>query len=321
MTAAHACLLDDYLAWEEVRGCRIRGVQGESSRVRRFITWLEDGGLDIEDIDRRVARSYQNQIMESTNALGEVLRPRTVISYRQSASRFAVWLVETGKIPTNPFLKLRGPRQPKTVLRDVLKEADMQRFLDTLGHWESVGPDPRLQYRRYIAHIIAELQYASGLRIAEVADLEVDDIDLARRIITVREGKKGRSRMAYLSDYTAELLAIYLEEMRPLVLTAKHVHNPRLVFGCGYSALGHSQNDHLAHVGDATGLHITTHGFRHAVGYHLLRNGCPLRHIQEVLGHARIKDTEVYTKVDVPEVQEVVDEYHPRGIRSLHHAS
>ena len=67
-------------------------------------------------------------------------------------------------------------------------------------------------------------------------------------------------------------------------------------------------------------MKITSHTFRHALGYHLLRAGCPLRQIQEMLGHEQIKDTEIYTKVDEREVQEVLDEYHPRGRERLGNA-
>lgn len=312
LTNEHAALHDEFLTYESTRGARPRHVSGMRARVVRFLNWLEDSGLNYVDINHRTARNYQVWLMESQTKNGTTYQIATVMSYRKAAASFSRFLVETKRIPANPFHGLRAPRLPKNVLEGVLKEADMARLLHSLQQWET-DSNLRTQTRRYILHVIAEVQYASGLRIAEMAELKEEDIDLERRIIIVRQGKMGRDRIAYLSEYATSVLSIYLKRMRPLVLARWNAAHMDYVFGCSFDSLSHFVNRHLASVGQELGLTITSHGFRHALGYHLLRAGCPLRHIQEIMGHQNLKDTEVYTKVDVTNIQNVLDEHHPRG--------
>lgn len=320
MTGENEALLAAFLAYESGRGARPRGVKEVRSPARRFLQWLEDGNLAPADLDRRTAKAYLAHLRVLVTGRGENLASRTVLAYAQAAGRLARYLVHRRIIAGNPFAALRRPRSPRTLLRNVLTEAEMEKLLAAVGEWEAAGENGRRQGRRYIAHLVAELQYASGLRIAEVAALELDDVDLEKRRLYVREGKKGKGRVAYLTEYAADLLCLYIDRMRSVVLTGKQAHNGEKLFGCGYEALTHFQNAHLAAAGKKLDMKVTSHGFRHALGYHLLRAGCPLRGIQDILGHEQIKDTEIYTKVDGSAVQEVVDLCHPRGARSLGHA-
>lgn len=314
-------LLEAFCSYERARGSRPRGISESAIRARRFLSWLDADGLTVADIGRSTAKAYLLSLTEYRGADGSPYSPRTVESYLCAAARLCRYLQYAGIVKSNPFSSLRPRRLPRQVLRGVLTEAEMSTLLSALGRWEEAGSDPRRQGRRYIAHLIAELQYATGLRIAEVAALTCADLDLERGIVHVREGKKGRSRSAYLTGYAASLLSVYLTRLRPLVLTAKQAHNQDLLFGAGFQALARFQNAQLAAVGSPLGLSITSHGFRHALGYHLLRAGCQLRHIQEILGHRSIKDTEIYTKVDASAVMAVVDACHPHGIASLGNAS
>jgi site-specific recombinase XerD len=110
------------------------------------------------------------------------------------------------------------------------------------------------------------------------------------------------------------VLELYCTDLRPLLCNGQHQANADRLFLSGFDRLGHVQNDALAAaVGRVGGQRLTTHGFRHALGYHLLRAGCNLRHIQAILGHASIKDTELYTKVDVETVRATLDTCHPRA--------
>jgi site-specific recombinase XerD len=314
-------LIEAFCAYERARGSRPRGITESAIRARRFLSWLSADGSEILDIGRTTAKAYLLNLSEATRDDGNPLSPRTVESYLSAAARLCRYLQYAGLIQSNPFATLRPRRMPVHVIRGVLTEAEMLRLLDSLGRWEDAGSDPRKQGRRYLVHLIAELQYASGLRIAEVAALTCDDLDLEHGIIHVREGKKGRDRTAYLTSYAASLLAVYVNTLRPLVLTAKQAHHQDLLFGAGFQSLARFQNAHLAAVGAPLELSITSHGFRHALGYHLLRAGCQLRHIQEILGHRSIKDTEIYTKVDASAVMAEVDACHPHGIASLGNAS
>jgi site-specific recombinase XerD len=93
----------------------------------------------------------------------------------------------------------------------------------------------------------------------------------------------------------------------------KHAAYADRLFFLDYDNLARATNAELARACREAGVHaITSHGFRHALGYHLLRAGCTLRYIQAILGHKHLADTEVYTKVDAEDVKRVFDECHPR---------
>ena len=110
-----------------------------------------------------------------------------------------------------------------------------------------------------------------------------------------------------------------MESLRAHAFNDWNRRNDRLLFGTGWARFGKAVNAQLAQACASCGLPVMrSHGFRHAVGFHLLRAGCNIRHIQSILGHRRLRNTEVYTKVEKEDLKQVVDACHPRrwtGIR------
>jgi site-specific recombinase XerD len=208
-------------------------------------------------------------------------------------------------------------RVEKKLPRNLLKEKEMDRFLERLSRFEE-GKSLKNRVFRYRVHVIAELMYSTGLRISEVADLKVNDVDLRRSLVEVREGKGGRARVAFLNEYAREVLRVFIEKMRPLVFSECNERNGALLFGTGWAWLGHVVNNTLkAAAKEAETSAPTSHGFRHALGYHLLRSGCNVRHIQQILGHRKLSTTEIYTKVEKEDLKEVMDRHHPRRFKRL----
>jgi site-specific recombinase XerD len=165
---------------------------------------------------------------------------------------------------------------------------------------------------RYRVHLIAEVMYASGIRASEAAGLRPEDIDFPRGLLVIREGKGGASRVAYLSFYSLQVLRLYLDRLRPLIHARRWARGDRL-FGCDWRSFGKLVNRSLQAITAERSLsRFTSHAFRHALGYHLHRAGCPIRHIQQILGHKRLRNTEVYTQVDREELREVLEAFHPR---------
>ena len=117
--------------------------------------------------------------------------------------------------------------------------------------------------------------------------------------------------MAYLNEYARRLLELYVGRMRPSMFSGRR-KLPTL-FGVRTAALRDSLNEALKETTAALGCStMSSHGFRHAVGFHLLRAGCDIRFIQAILGHRRLQSTEVYTKVDKTDLKRILDNYHPR---------
>jgi len=129
----------------------------------------------------------------------------------------------------------------------------------------------------------------------------------------VREGKGGYQRVAFLNEFASEVLRLYVERVRTLALSQWNLRNTDRLFAMGWEQFGKMMNGELARACASLGFPpMRSHGFRHAVGYHLLRAGCNIRHIQSILGHRRLRNTEVYTKVEKEDLKNVVDACHPR---------
>jgi integrase/recombinase XerD len=152
---------------------------------------------------------------------------------------------------------------------------------------------------------MVELLYSTGLRLAELAALEVADIDWEAGTLMVRQGKGGATRLAWLNEYTQRVLAIYMKELRPALLHA----DTDLLFGVnGARALDKTINAPLKKI-----FGITSHSLRHCLGTHLLARGCDLRLIQLILGHEDLGSTSLYTRVSKEDLRQQLDAHHPRG--------
>ena len=312
LSPEHLAFYRAFLDEEEARGRRPRGVDSLRHRTPWFLRFMEEREKSATQATVADAYAYQGSLVERRTGAGSVFSPRSVQSYVAAACTFCDWLCRSGAALDNPFANIRRVRNPETVPMGVLTEREMARLLDELGRWDKYTNLRDLR-RRYLVHIIAELQYASGLRIAEVADLRREDLDLDRVLVQVRDGKKGSQRFGFLNDYAAEVLELYVSVARALCATDYQSTGADRLFFLDFDRLGHVVNAELKKACARAGVpKITSHGFRHALGYHLLRSGTNLRHIQAILGHKMLKDTETYTKIDVQDVKEVFDACHPR---------
>ena len=312
LSTRHLSLYRAVLAEENARGRRPRGITSLRHRTPWFLRFMEERGKLATETTVADAYAYQGFLVEHRTKSGEPFCARSVLSYLEAANVFCDWLCRAGESFDNPFVSIRRVRSPQKVPRGILVERDMEKLLGELHEWNS-KKTLLDQGRRYLVHVIAELQYASGLRIAEVAALVPGDLDFERGLVYVRDGKKGSNRVAFLTDYAVEVLELYLCEARPLLATRRSLLPQGTLFLHAFDRLGHLVNDELCAACDRAGLpRITSHGFRHALGYHLLRAGVNLRHIQAILGHKLLKDTETYTKIDVEDVKKVFDACHPR---------
>lgn len=274
--------------------------------------FMEDRGKHVSETTTQDAYAYQGSLIDATTEGGKGYEANTILSYINAAHAFCAYLARTGMLLDDPFAHIHRVRRPKKLPSGILRESQMAALLGALHDWGLSG-NLKDSSRRYLLHVVSELQYASGLRVAELAALTPADVDVERALVYVHGGKHGSERVGFLTDYAADVLDLYVRVMRPLLSNGqKSAHSGRLFF-TDYGRLGHLMNDELLRASVSAGVpKITSHGFRHALGYHLLRGGCPLRYIQAILGHKNIANTEVYTKVDVADVKAVFDACHPR---------
>jgi integrase/recombinase XerD len=306
-------LIKDFAAFEARRGGRPAWVKNIPYRIRPFFRFLENTGRVVEEVCRaKDALAYQGWLLEQTTKSGKKFEVSTIKCHMTAVSLFYAWMKKRGMVYTNPFCEIKKVRGAQKLPRHIPKEQELDLFLESLLHFDE-GKTLKDKLMLYRTHVMAELQYSTGLRIAEAASLKVSDVDFRRSIVEVRDGKGGFARMAFLTEYSREILRLYIERMRVLVFTEWNTVHGDLLFGVSPDVLGRMTNRVLRKTAQTMNVAApTSHVFRHALGYHLLRAGCNIRHIQQILGHKSIKNTEIYTKVEKEDLREVIDKCHPR---------
>jgi site-specific recombinase XerD len=311
LSASAADLLDEFLEAEKPKVSK-QGYTTLSGIARRALTWFDDEELEVTDVRITDAVRFASALSERLTHDGAPIQAGTMHNYLKVARRFFDYLVRTERRSSNPFLEVRYPRLSDHISRNVLSEAQMGALLRELGRFDECEVW-WMRERRYRVHVIAEFLYATGLRIAEACSLLPENLDLDRRLVYVPNGKGGKPRTAFLTSYAAEIMEKYLKTGRAVIMhhfTRDHAHT---LFGANKARVAEVVNAELKAVCEALGLPvITSHGFRHSLGTHLLRSGADMRHIQAILGHEALGTTQVYTRVDKEDLKKSLDEFHPR---------
>lgn len=299
-------------------GTKKRNIYGIRYRLKILMSYLEENQIDVSTLSIKDAQNYQGWLIENGTKEGNKYTSGSIRNFMKVAKRFYEYLKQKDIVVTNPFKEVVLIRSEKKLPKNILKEKEMNKLLKALSDFTDVEGDLKRIERRYRVHVICEVMYATGLRISEVASLQIPDIDLEKREIHLREGKGGEGRVVFLNEYAARILSFYIKEMYPLLKRKTRYHHTSLLFGASGNRLDTLVNEDLKEVCTKLGLRKTTcHSFRHAVGFHLLRAGCDIRYIQELLGHKQIRNTEVYTKVERDDLREKIDHYHPRQFKRI----
>ncbi len=235
---------------------------------------------------------------------------RATLARRAASARgFFAWAHETGHIPVDPALRLVTPKRGRTLpavatgdaVADVLRRA---------GERAATGDPVALR-----DHAVLELLYGSAVRVSELCGLRPGDVDLDRRTVRV-VGKGDKERVVPFGGAAARALDAYLDRGRP-ALAARASAAPAAVFlGVRGGALGpRSVYDLVSRtLGPAVGTAaVGPHALRHSAATHLLDGGADLRAVQEMLGHASLGTTQIYTHVSSERLAAVYRQAHPRA--------
>jgi integrase/recombinase XerC len=274
-----AAAIDRFLASPGLSEATRRAYRAD---LRDFASWLRDGELGLADVDVRVLADYTAELGRGRRGLA----PAT-IARRLSAVRSLVrHALGPARVPDAPLAPRRGRRLPETP-----KLEDIERAVDGV-----TGADP-LELRNAA---LLELVYSSGLRSAEAVGLDLGDVDLDREQLHVR-GKGGKERLVPLGEEAAWRLGLWLRDGRPALARG----------AC--DALFVSVRGRRLDTSVLRRLFPNPHRLRHAYATHLLEGGADLRTIQELLGHASLSTTQVYSHVDARRLRRVYDRAHPRS--------
>jgi integrase/recombinase XerD len=215
---------------------------------------------------------------------------------------FCRYLAEKDYLVRDPAEKIRLPKKPKKLPRLILDQGELRRMMD--------APDIRTN-RGYRNRIILELLYDCGIRRAEVAHIKLADLDLESGYIKIH-GKGSKERVVPVCGRVCNLVGSYIQMVRHTFVQGKDE---------GYLILnrwggGMDPNGIWAVVKRCAHLagirkNVSTHTFRHTCATHMLQNGAPIRHIQELLGHESLESTQIYTRVTINDLKQVHAKYHP----------
>ena len=284
-----------------------RGLSAHSVRAYRgdVATLLEHAhrmGRDrVERLDLLVLRSW-------LAGLASRGRSRSTLARRAAAARaFTAWAHRQGDLPTDIGALLATPRSARA-LPDVLRREEAEALLHVAALAADDGSPVAL---RDVAAL--ELLYASGIRVSELCGLDVDDLDRSRRVVRVL-GKGAKERTVPVGLPAVRAVDRWLHDGRPHLATA--ASGPALLLGArGGRAdprtVRRAVHTLLAHVPGAPDL--GPHGLRHSAATHLLEGGADLRSVQELLGHATLATTQIYTHVSVDRLKATYDQAHPRA--------
>ncbi|WP_337959756.1 tyrosine recombinase XerC [Actinomadura pelletieri] len=238
------------------------------------------------------------------HALG---RSRATLARRTAAVRaFTRYLHRRGVLQDDPGLLLGTPRRQRD-LPGVITQDEAARLLDTMDAQGPLG-------LRDLA--VLETCYATGVRVSELCGLDIDDLDTERGTVRVL-GKGGRERTVPMGQPAARAIQDWLRAGRPAL--ANDRSGPALFLGARGGRLHPTSARRIVHtriaeVGQVPDL--SPHGLRHSAATHLLEGGADLRSVQEILGHASLQTTQLYTHVSVERLKHVHRQAHPRGTRS-----
>ncbi len=233
---------------------------------------------------------------------------RTTLARRTSAAKtFTAWAARRGLMTTDAAARLQTPKAHRT-LPAVLR-ADQA--LDAMDAAKSGAAE--LHPIALRDRLIVELLYATGVRVSELCGLDLDDIDLSRRLLRVL-GKGNKQRATPFGGPAEDALRIWLADGRPALVTPDS--GPALLLGARGRRVDPRQVRTVVHqtVAAVDGApDMGPHGLRHSAATHLLEGGADLRIVQELLGHSTLATTQLYTHVTVARLRAVHDQAHPRA--------
>jgi integrase/recombinase XerC len=259
------------------------------------------GRTDVADLDLRTLRSW----LAHQQVTG---RSRATLARRATAVRvFTAWLARTGQIPADVGASLRSPKGGQK-LPPVLRQDEAAELIAAAARLADDGSPVGVRDTAML-----ELLYATGVRVGELVALDVDDLDRGRNVLRVL-GKGRKERTVPFGIPAAEAVDAWLSRGRPRLVTPGA--GPALFLGARGGRIDQRAVRTVVHrrIADVPGApDIGPHGLRHTAATHLLEGGADLRSVQELLGHASLATTQLYTHVSTDRLRQAYRQAHPRA--------
>ena len=303
-------MLDDYLNQflqhlkyeRNVSPHTLRNYASDLEQFRDHLFKIEKRqDIPVKDIDRLTIREWMAGLHGD--------HKKTSVARKLASLRtFFQFLIREGVLEVNPAKLVATPKIERKIPNH-LNQEDAVRFIETPDLNNDLGRRDRA---------ILEFLYATGIRVGELVGLNLRDIDFRERLVRVT-GKRKKQRIVPFGEPALHALMHYLEETRPKFLSnaPAEKREDQAVF-LNYQgtrittrSVGRMIDKYIKHCADVH--HISPHSLRHTFATHLLDAGADLRHIQELLGHARLSTTQIYTQVSMEKMIDVYSKAHPKA--------
>lgn len=287
----------------EVRQVSKASLHGRKSHLAHFNAWCVEHGIDQpRDVTHTHLEAFQRHLFRYRRRDGQPMTASGQCHILGAVNVFFSWMVKHRHLPSNPASDVELPRVPKG-LRDPM----------TVSEVEAVLALPDLNYAQGLRdRAMLELFYSTGIRRMELSALSQPDIDRERGTLHVRRGKGGKGRFVPIGERALAWVTKYETEARPMLQIDPHelalflnIDGKRLSMG--------SMSWRVRGYLDKAGIHKAgaCHLFRHTMATAMLDNGADVRHVQEMLGHADIGTTQLYTHVSIAKLKAVHAATHP----------
>jgi integrase/recombinase XerC len=295
-------VLDDFVVHlESAKGYSLHTVRGYESDIREFLEFIT-----LKNVEELRALSLDN-LRDWLWALNQSGAAKASIARKSAALRsFTAWSFKTGHLAEDPGLKLRSPKTSRTLPKVVSKDSIASIF-ETLSAKAADNNPESLRDQ-----LIVELLYATGIRVSELAALDLTSVDYGRNVIRVI-GKGNKERVVPFGQPARDALDLWVRLGRPEYETEKS--GQALLLNSRGKRVGVRQIYGLVSAileATPTGK-AGPHAFRHSAATHLLDGGADLRAVQELLGHASLGTTQIYTHVSIERLKDGYKNAHPRA--------
>jgi len=280
-----------------------RTVTDRHRTIKMFLAYLEQEKIDqVDQLTYEVLADYQQDMAFKLTRNNKLPSVSYQTKHLCTVRAFTKFLYNKDYLINDPGAKLQLPRKPQELPKIIMSQDDIKTLFKIPDMRSNIG---------YRNRLILEILYDTGIRSAELASLKCHELDLKQGLVLIH-GKGDKDRMVPISKKVCGLIENYATMIRPALLKG---HDPGylIISYWGMGVVGHTIWQVIKQTVKESGLNpnITTHTFRHTCATHMLKNGAPIRHIQEMLGHNSLETTQIYTRVTINDLKEIHSRYHP----------
>ena len=291
-----------YLEYLRIRNYSEQTIFHRNKRLMTFRLFCEQIGItQARAVTRAVVINYQSYLFHYRKSDGNPLTVATQNHWLSGVVHFFSWRTREGHVLYNPAADLELSRKEYRLPKGILTHAQVEEILNIPDIEEPLGLRDRA---------ILETLYSTGIRRQEMCNLQIGDIQMDRGMVRVEQGKGHKDRFVPVGERALKWIEKYLVESR--VKLCPSINEQALFLSAWGQKLSASRiGTHLHAILAEAGVKGSCHIFRHTFATLLLENGCDIRHIQVMLGHAKLDTTQIYTQVSMRMIKEAHQRCHP----------